>query len=430
VKNKNLLAVSLGNIVEWFDFGLFIFLAPVIGAEFFPVSDPSTATIAAFSVFITGFLCRPLGGILFGHRGDTQGRSGTLRLSILLISFSTALTGFLPTYNQIGILAPILFTVLRILQGLSVGGEYSGIMIYLTESAPENRRGFMTSFAPASGNLGFLIASLTTLMINSSLSTAALQTWGWRLPFISMSFFSAIIFYYRLKISETPTYLNMQRCKKIKKNPLFDAIKLAPKSLIRIFALTCMHSSFYYAFFGYMPVYLEKYMDILPNIGFKLQSIFLLVTLFTIPMAGSLGDKIGRKRILLITATIAISTVYLCFYLLSTKILTLIIACLCIAVLICSLDLGNTLTIMIENCPAEVRYSGIAFSYNLGMALFGGTTPLVITLLTERFGLLAPAYYLMIMASISLIAISSIEANQKNILHDQMLFADEARIQI
>ena len=156
---KEILISSLGNTIEWFDFGLFIFMAPIVGTQFFPQASAGTATIEALIVFAAGFLCRPLGGIFFGYFGDTRGRAKTLKISILIITISTFLVGVIPSYEEIGLTAPILFLLLRLIQGVSIGGEYSGIMIYLAESAPLNKRGFTTSFAAIGANLGFFFSA-------------------------------------------------------------------------------------------------------------------------------------------------------------------------------------------------------------------------------------------------------------------------------
>ena len=188
---------SLGNVLEWLDFGLFIFLAPVIGNIFFPSDYPELSQMAAFGVFAGGFLCRPIGGIIFGHFGDKYGRANPLRLSILIITFSTLLGGLIPSYASIGILAPILFTLLRLSQGIAIGGEYSGIMTYLVESAPQKRRGFIGSFAATGANLGFFIATILTLLLQHYFNIDTINKWAWRIPFIFMGIVGGFISYSR-----------------------------------------------------------------------------------------------------------------------------------------------------------------------------------------------------------------------------------------
>ena len=246
---KEILISSLGNTIEWFDFGLFIFIAPIIGAKFFPQASGSNATIEALIVFAAGFLCRPLGGIFFGYFGDTRGRAKTLRISILIITLSTFLVGVIPSYEKIGLTASVLFILLRLIQGASIGGEYSGTMIYLAESAPLKKRGFTTSFAAIGSNLGFLLATVTLMLLHFFFSEEAITDWAWRLPFLLIGLPGSLIIYYRFKLSESPVYLELKKKNHLEPIPFIEAIKFAPYQLLKIVGLTCMGSTFYYVFY-------------------------------------------------------------------------------------------------------------------------------------------------------------------------------------
>jgi MHS family proline/betaine transporter-like MFS transporter len=398
---KHLLVSSLGNILEWFDFGLFIFFAPLIGRQFFPLHDPSSATIATFGVFAAGFICRPLGGILFGHWGDQKGRAQTLRLSISLITCSTLLVGFLPTYQTAGIVASILFVFLRLLQGLSVGGEYSGIMIYLAESAPTPKRGFFTSFAAAGANLGFLLATLLVMLLKALLPESVLDQWGWRIPFILAGFMGLVILYYRLKLLETSAYLFLKQSKCQHKRPLITALRNSPKNLLQILGLTCMGSTFYTVFFGFVPNYLSQQNRISAINVLIIESVLLAFMICIIPLAGKIGDRFGRRKILLFTATSIILLTLPCFYFLDSAYFVLIMLVLMVPTILSSMEQGNTLSTIVENCPLDIRYSGVSFSYNLGNALFGATAPLVVSFLAQSYNHFAPAYYLMGMTAVT-----------------------------
>lgn len=406
MNKRQILTTSLGNTLEWFDFGLFIYFAPLMGEKFFPTHSPATATLAALSVFAAGFICRPLGGILFGHAGDTQGRAKTLRLSILVITISTLLIGILPTYQQAGVIAPILFTLLRLAQGISVGGEYSGVIIYLAETSPTKKRGLITSFAALGANLGFLSATVVLMTLNATLSKQALSDWGWRLPFLFIGVPGTIILYYRFKLAETPTFSFLKKSHHLAKRPFLTALRFAPTQLLKIFGLTSMSSTLYYIFFGYMTTYLTLYLGIENRIALMMQSFLLVAMLFIVPFFGFCGDWVGRKQMLMLTAIATILLALPCFYLLQYKTIPMILFALSLATLLSSADQGNILAAVVENCPANVRYSGIAFSFNSGVALFGGTAPLVVTLLTQNVSTIAPAYYLIVMASITLMAAS------------------------
>lgn len=411
---KQTLTTSLGNTFEWFDFGLFIFMAPLIGAKFFPQQADGATTLEALMVFAAGFICRPLGGILFGHLGDTQGRAKTLRFSVLLIALSTLLVGLLPAYEDVGILSPILFTLLRLAQGISIGGEYSGVMIYLAESAPQKERGFVTSFAATGANLGFLLATFAFILLKILLPADTIADWGWRIPFIFAGLPGLILLYYRFRLKETHVYTHLRSTHHLASSPFMAALKYAPLQLLKILGLTCMSSSFYYVFFGFMPTYLNNVIGMDAKQALILQCGLLTAMLFLVPLAGYCGDIFTRKKMLLLTAGAIILFVVPCFLLLQAASLPAIILSLGIATLISSTDQGNSLTAVVENCPENIRYSGIAFSYNLGMALFGGTAPLIVTLLTQHIGPLAPAYYLVLMAGISLVAISTLLSNNRS----------------
>ena len=398
---KEILISSLGNTIEWFDFGLFIFMAPIIGAKFFPQASAGNATIEALFVFAAGFLFRPLGGIFFGYFGDTRGRAKTLRISILIITISTVLVGFIPSYEKIGLTAPVLFILLRLIQGISIGGEYSGIIIYLAESAPRNKRGFTTSFAAIGANLGFLLATVTLMLLHLFFNEKVIADWAWRLPFLLIGIPGSLIIYYRFKLSETPVYSQLKKNHRLESIPFIAAIKFAPYQLLKILGLTCMGTTFYFVFFAYMPTYLEHYIGFSLANALIIESFILIIMLFTVPLAGMCGDYFTRKKMLIITSIAIIFLVLPCFYLLHFKSIILALLSLGTATILSSLEQGNTLTAIVENCPENVRYSGIAFSYNLGNALFGGSTPLVVTLLTEKIGLITPAYYLIFMAAIT-----------------------------
>lgn len=405
MKIYDLTAVSIGNIIEWFDFGLFIYFASTIGEIYFPMANPASSTMAAFTVFLTGYICRPLGGIIFGYFGDTSGRVKSLRGSIFMMSMTTFIISILPGESTIGVAAPIIFVLMRILQGISAGGEYCGIMIYLSESAAISRRGVITSLAGMSANLGFLLATLTIILIGIISPTHSINEWVWRIPFAMLGLIGMLIYIFRLRLTETQTYEYLRSQQHVDQKPLWVAIRYAPKELLKIFLLTCISSTFYILFFGYMPTYISQFSKIAILTVFNIQSCLLLAMLFLIPCGGLLGDYIGRKNMLIITCISMILLAYPFFYFLNTHHLNLILLTLSAATILSAFDQGNNLAAFVENCPIDVRYSGLGFAYNLGNAIFGGTTPLIIGLIATNINPIAPAYYVMICGGISLLAI-------------------------
>ena len=402
---RTLATVSLGNILEWFDFALFVYLAPMMGAYFFPAHDPVYASMMAFAVFAAGFICRPLGGIVFGQLGDRLGRAKTLTISILTISCSTGMVGLLPSYAQIGWVSPLLFTGLRLIHGLSVGGEYTGAVIYLGESASPQHRGFLASFAIVGANLGFFLATLMAILLNSVVSPSFAHHWGWRLCFLFSGGVGFLILYHRFKLQETAVFTHLRNTRKIAAIPLLTALRHAPGKLLQLFALTCMGSTFYFLFFGYMPNYLAQYFGVSLLKSFSCQALFLLAMLILIPIAGICGDRFGRKKMLLMTAIGIIVFTIPCLYLLQQGTVITILSSLAVASILSSFEQSNNLITFVETCPANVRYSGISFTYNLGNAIFGGASPLIFSWLTHNLSLFASAYYLILMAFISFAAI-------------------------
>ena len=410
MKLSQIIAPSLGNVLEWFDFGLFIYLAPILGKKFFPAQDQNTATLAAFGVFAAGFICRPLGGIVFGYYGDKFGRVSALRFSIFSITLSTFLVSFLPTYETIGVLATILFTILRLIQGLSVGGEYAGSSIYLTESAPEKYRGFITSFAPCGANFGFLLATFAAFLLKIMLPEILVEKWAWRLPFIFSGIFGLLILSYRIKMIETKIYTYLKYNNKLNKNNLLSTFRKHPLILFVSVGLTCMGSTLYYVFFGYMPTYLaKKNISLSAALGF--QALLLFIMMFLVPFFGWCGDYFGRKKMLSTTAIgIAVLSIP-CFYLLKQQSLIAVFCALGIATVLSSAEQGNTLAAANENTKPNVRYTIVSFTFNFGNAFFGGTAPFIVSLMMKKWNYLSPAYYLISMAILSWIATFGLKKN-------------------
>lgn len=416
MRTRDLTASSIGNILEWFDFGLYIYLAPLLGRLFFPASTPETSTFEALAVFAAGFICRPLGGILFGFLGDRYGRVFSLRFSILTITATMALIGLLPSFQTWGLAATILFTSLRICQGLSVGGEYTSVMIYLAESAPNHRRGFFTSFAAVAANVGFLLASLMVLLLEKNISPNQIESWAWRTPFLLAGLIGLALFIYRLRLVETPIFKTLITQKTMPAWPLLVALAKAPRKLLQILGLSCMGGVFYYVFFGYMPTYLSQHVGVPLSRALTVQAIFLVIMLFLVPLAGIMSDRFGRRKLLIGTSIGIIVTALPCFYLLQHNSYPLLLLVFAIVTILSSIEQGNTLIAVVENCPADVRVSGVSFTYNVGMAIFGGTAPLIVASLAT-LNTYAPAYYLIAAAGLTLFVVLGLtETNRQNLL--------------
>lgn len=406
---KSIISSSIGNIIEWYDFGLFAIFSPTFSKLFFPTTDPHVALVMTFGVLALGFFCRPLGALIFGYLGDKRGRAKTLRLSILMISIPTLLIGCLPTYASTGILAPILLIMIRMWQGISLGGEYSGSLIYLTEAAPKNRRATLTSLIPMGANFGILLASLVVAATSYFFSEDQFVEFGWRLPYLISGVLSLVIYFTRLKIEETPVFCEMKRKHLIQKNPVKFVLRHNIPQILRTIGMVCMGSTFYYLCFIYMPTFLIENLHYSITKASVLMTCFIASMLVFVPVGGMLCDRVGRRRLLLFNAVfIAVFTIP-GFYLLlkNSAIIFPVIFVLSIFTLASSLEQATTCVSVVENYPAPARFTGLSVGYNISTAIFGGTAPLVCQWLSNKTQLtLAPAFYIVICALITLMVVS------------------------
>ena len=250
MNNRTLLAVLGGNSLEWYDFMIYAGLAPIISRVFFPHVDTHSSLILTFGVFAIGYLSRPLGGLLIGYLGDRLGRRKALILSISLMALPTAAVGFLPTYSQIGIAAPLLLLALRLIQGFAVGGEFPSAMSYLAEIAPRERRGYVGSFAMVGVLVGLLLANIVTLSANTILTAAEMADWGWRVPFLLALLLAVLVIYLRLGLTETPIFSEKSKSPEAKQNPILNALEYRWSEIIKIFFFLVFNSVAFYSAHG------------------------------------------------------------------------------------------------------------------------------------------------------------------------------------
>jgi len=403
MKKKSIIASSLGNIVEWYDFALFIYLSPVFANLFFPSKNPHAAMIAVYGIFALGFICRPIGGIILGHFGDRYGRSKTLRVTLLFITAPTLLISILPTYAQVGIWAPVGLIFLRLIQGISIGGEYSGIVIYLAELAPKKHRAFITSFAATGANIGLLLGIGCISLVTHFLSNTQLNQFGWRLAFIIGSLFGFIVLYLRNHFLETPDFIALKKDNMIAKIPLFITLKKDYHLILKIIGLISLGGSLFYITFSYLNTYLIQYAHMTFKAANNLQMFFVASMLLLVPLAGLLCDKIGRKHMYFIICASLLITAVPCFEFFRTGHIALIILGISLLTLISSMEQATTLVTFVEIVPLKARYTTISLASNIGYTVFGGITPLIVTLLIQiSHNKIAPAFYLMVTAIVTL----------------------------
>ena len=393
---------SIGNAVEWFDFAIYGFLATFIAGQFFPAGDETAALLNTFAIFAAAFFMRPLGGFVFGPLGDRIGRQRVLALVILLMSAATLGIGLLPIYGAIGVLAPLLLLVLRCLQGFSAGGEYGGGAVYLAEFATDERRGVTVTFMVWSGVLGFLLGSITVTLLQAVLSTAAMESYGWRIPFLIAGPLGLVGLYIRLRLSDTPQFAELSKSHQTAESPLREAVSTAWRSILQVIGLMIVFNIGYYVVFAFLPSYFIKTLQFSATDAFLSITLACLVALVLILPLAMLSDRIGRRP-LLIGGAVAFAVLgYPLFLLLNTGSLAAAIAAHCVLAAIESVYVSTAVSAAVELFATRVRFSGFSIGYNVCVAVFGGTTPYIVTWLTATTGdAIAPAYYLVIAAMVS-----------------------------
>lgn len=412
---SSIASCSFGNILEWYDFGLFTIFSSLFSRLFFPTTDPQTAMIATISIFSIGFFCRPIGALVFGYLGDKNGRATTLRMSILMIVLPTLAIGCLPTYHQIGIVAPILLTIIRMWQGISIGGEYSGSLIYLAESSPKPHRAFFTSFANMGANLGVLLAGFAGIMMSYAISPAILETWGWRFAYIISGAICLLVYIFRLQIQETKVFDTLKKSHQLSSNPIKLVFSQHKRQLLKTIGMVCMGSAFYFFCYIYLPIYLVQTLKF--SIYHISYLIFFLIGIMIIlvPVAGYLCDRLGRRNMLLFNAVF----IFLCtipgFYYLNHFPFFIFLVMLTFTIASSS-EQGATPIAMIENFPSTTRYTGVSLGYNIANGFLGGTVPIICEwLISITHFSLSPAFYITSCALTTLLVIFFFIPETKNI---------------
>jgi MHS family proline/betaine transporter-like MFS transporter len=381
-----------GNVMEWYDFGTYGFFAAVIGNQFFPAHDPTVSLLASFAVFAIGFIGRPLGALIFGHIGDRSGRKRALMASVIMMALPTMFIGLLPTYAQVGIVAPILLVILRLCQGLAVGGEFTTSMVLLVEGAQRTRRGFVGSFAPFGAVGGMLIGSAVGAAITEYLSADTVAAWGWRAAFLFGLLIGAVVLYVRRRLPPDATIVAIAEARHA---PVVTAFKTQWPMILKIVGIVLTLSIGFYLNFVYLTTWLTQFTHISHAEALGLNCLGLALQLCMLPLAGSLADRIGVKAVLLLS-TIGFAVLSWPVYLLMSEgTAAAIIAGQAVLSLLEAGISGAVPAFMVEALPKHVRCTALSFGQNIATACFGGTVPMVSVALIGATGdALAPALYL------------------------------------
>jgi MHS family proline/betaine transporter-like MFS transporter len=402
-ERKTVIAGLAGNVMEWYDFGIYGYFAAVMGQKFFPAHDPATSLMASFGVFAVGFLGRPLGALIFGYLGDRHGRKHALTASVLMMAIPTLFIGLAPTYAQIGIAAPVLLIVLRLCQGLAVGGEFTTSMVLLVESAQSSRRGIVGSFAPTGASAGMLLGSIVGAAVTGLLPAAAIASWGWRAAFLFGLVIGVVVMIVRRRLPPDPT---IEAISEARKSPVVMAFKTEWRTILRIAATMMTQGIGFYLNFVYLATWLTQYTHISKPVTLLLNAVMLALQLVLLPVWGSISDRIGRK------AQLVLGT--LGFILLTWPLYTLIDHGSLIAVLAGQVGFAviqSTISsampaFNVESLPKHVRCTALSSGYNLAQAVFGGTVPMVAVALIAATGYrLAPSLYLTAVAVVSFLVV-------------------------
>jgi MHS family proline/betaine transporter-like MFS transporter len=395
VLRRAVAASALGNATEWFDYGVYAYVAVEIGKNFFP---GQYSTLGSLLVFAVSFVLRPLGGIVWGPLGDRLGRSTILATTILLMCVATFLVGVIPNYQSIGIWAPILLVLLRVVQGFSTGGEYGGAATFMAEYAPDKKRGFWGSFLEFGTLAGFTAAVVVVYLVNAIVGDQAMEQWGWRIPFLLSLPLGGIGLYLRLKMEDTPVFRELEDSGESEPGAVVALKSLLVdywKPILQLFGLVIALNIVNYTLLAYMPTYLQE------TIGLSSTSTDLLVVIgqvammVAIPFAGALSDRIGRKPCWWISLA-GLFVLAIPMFLLMARGLVWAIVGFTVLGLVYVLQLGTISATFPAMFPTQVRYSGMAISYNVATAAFGGTALAANEALIKVTGNnLIPAMYMM-----------------------------------
>lgn len=409
-KQKRIISAGLvGNILEWYDFAIYGFFAATIGMHFFPSDNPTTSLVASFGAFAAGFLMRPIGAILFGRIGDLIGRKQMLVLSIMLMAIPTFIIGLLPTHEQIGITAAVLMVLMRMLQGLSVGGEYTGSIIYLIENAPKQRRGLFGSFSPVGATMGILLGSAVGALINGSLSEAAVHEWGWRIPFLSGILIAVVGWLIRRKLPDAPIAQNRSKA------PLKEAFCENSKPMWQIIGLNTMGAVVFYMLFIYLPSWMATEVGETKARSLEINTFSLLILLLGTIFFAWLSDRIGRRPLLLFSTLFLVLFSYPLVWLMNHQDYHLIIIGQGLFALVFSMFVGVMPATLVELFPWKIRATAVSVGYNLPYAVFGGTAPMVATwLVFSSNNPLVISYYLMIVAALAFVVSLRLKESKDN----------------
>jgi MFS transporter, MHS family, shikimate and dehydroshikimate transport protein len=396
----------IGTTIEWYDFFLYGTAAALVFNQlFFPSFEPLAGTLAAFATYAVGFAARPLGGIVFGHYGDKIGRKAMLVLALLIMGVATFLIGLLPTYQSVGIWAPILLVTLRFIQGIGIGGEWGGAVLMAVEHSPPGRRGFYGSWPQMGVPAGLLLANLVFFASSSYIPEEQFLAWGWRIPFLVSIVLVGVGLFIRLKLLETPAFAQVQESGTEANMPIIDVLRTYPKQVLLAMGMRVAENGTFYVSTVFVLTYVATQLGMDQNTGLVGVLIAATIGLFTTPLFGALSDRLGRRRVYLFGAVFSLIFAFPFFWMLNTSSPVLIWLAIIVAVNIGHDAMyGPQAAYFSELFGTRVRYSGASLGYQLASVFAGGLAPLIATALLGYYGYVAVALYIAAMALITVVA--------------------------
>ncbi|MGQ0732874.1 MAG: MFS transporter [Acidobacteriota bacterium] len=400
-------ASAVGTMIEWYDFFLYgIAAALVFPRVFFPASDPFTGTLLSFSTFFVGFVARPFGAAIFGHYGDRIGRKSALVATLILMGVATIGIGLVPSYETLGVWAPVLLIVGRILQGIGVGGEWGGSVLMAGEWTDPNRRGFTTSWAQFGAPAGLVLANGALAFVSAVTSETQFLAWGWRVPFLASVLLIAVGLYIRLGILETPVFARLRADGRLEKAPLVEVLRRNWREVVLTALLRSGQQAPFYIFTTYILSYGTTTLGLARGTVLNLVMLTALLSLITIPTFGHLSDRVGRRRLTAIGCVAMMVFPFVYFAMLDSGVMFWIVAAILVSEPIHDLQYGPQAAFIAESFPGSLRYSGASLGYQLASITAGGPAPIVALYLFETYKTsLAIAVYLSASALVSLLCV-------------------------
>ena len=386
-------ASSAGTMIEWYDFYIFGSLAAIISTQFYPEDHATANFLKTLATFAVGFAVRPFGALVFGRIGDLVGRKFAFLVTLLIMGGSTAAIGLLPSYQSIGIAAPIILVILRLLQGLALGGEYGGAAVYVAEHAPDGKRGFYTSFIQTTATLGLFVSLIVILVVRAMVGEEAFRQWGWRIPFLLSIVLVGMSYYIRVRLKESPLFTRLKEAGKTSKAPLKDSFGTWSNwkiFFLILFGATAGQAVVWYTGQFYALFFLQTVLNVPLTTAYIIVAIALLVGAPLFIFFGSLSDRVGRKKVMMtgnLLAAISYYPIYVAMKAFSEPLNPVMLTVLVfIQVVFVTMVYGPIAAFLVEAFPARIRYTSMSLPYHFGNGWFGGFLPLISTALVARTG--------------------------------------------